>query len=293
MTQASENLFISRPSLSRAINRLELEFNVVLFKRLSNGVEPTEAGHEMYLYAENILNEQKHLHQAMLKYSSNDDPFVLCKIGLSKFLFTSYGQILFDTLSSIFPHIYFDFLLSKKSTQLNFYQEVDISIVLLPLKEVDAYSQKIDPAFYMKHLCTIPVSVWVSEKSSLAKVPIITSSLLKEYVFCSLKDDFSIENLTGIFGQNRDYWNACANVELENNFIDKIEKFNHYTIDLPLSEGDYLYTKLFQDRKIILKPTNEKLSLEIIYKSTYEDLYSIVSNVFLTSKKYVSKEGTN
>ena len=113
MTQASENLFISRPSLSRAINRLELEFNVVLFKRLSNGVEPTEAGHEMYLYAENILNEQKHLHQAMLKYSSNDDPFVLCKIGLSKFLFTSYGQILFDTLSSIFPHIYFDFLLSK------------------------------------------------------------------------------------------------------------------------------------------------------------------------------------
>ncbi len=55
--QASEELYISQPSLSRAIAALEQELGVALFEKKGRGVMLTKAGRIFLEYAERILSE--------------------------------------------------------------------------------------------------------------------------------------------------------------------------------------------------------------------------------------------
>ncbi len=54
-TKAAENLYISQPSLSAAIKKLELNLGAPIFERLGSGVELTEIGKEYISSAEKIL----------------------------------------------------------------------------------------------------------------------------------------------------------------------------------------------------------------------------------------------
>ena len=55
--QAAEELYISQPSLSRAIASLETELGVFLFEKKGRGVVLTKAGRVFLEYAERILAE--------------------------------------------------------------------------------------------------------------------------------------------------------------------------------------------------------------------------------------------
>ena len=57
-TKAAENLYISQPSLSAAIKKLEENLGAQLFERLGGGVQLTEIGKEYILAAEKILEIQ-------------------------------------------------------------------------------------------------------------------------------------------------------------------------------------------------------------------------------------------
>ena len=55
ITQAAENLFMGQPNLSKSIKELEDTLGIVIFKRTSRGVVPTEKGRAFLRYAKNIL----------------------------------------------------------------------------------------------------------------------------------------------------------------------------------------------------------------------------------------------
>ena len=55
ITQAAENLFMGQPNLSKSIKELEDTLGIVIFKRTSRGVVPTEKGQAFLRYAKNIL----------------------------------------------------------------------------------------------------------------------------------------------------------------------------------------------------------------------------------------------
>ncbi len=55
LNKASEKLFLTQPSLSKAIANLEEEINVKVFIRSKSGVELTEEGKKLYHYAKAIL----------------------------------------------------------------------------------------------------------------------------------------------------------------------------------------------------------------------------------------------
>ncbi|MGN0625661.1 MAG: LysR family transcriptional regulator [Oscillospiraceae bacterium] len=57
ITQAAENLYMGQPNLSKAIKELEGTLGVVIFKRTSKGVLPTEQGKEFLRYAKSILDQ--------------------------------------------------------------------------------------------------------------------------------------------------------------------------------------------------------------------------------------------
>lgn len=56
-TTASERLFIAQPSISQAVNSLEKELNLTLFKRSRLGAEPTEIGQKIIALARNALSQ--------------------------------------------------------------------------------------------------------------------------------------------------------------------------------------------------------------------------------------------
>ena len=57
ITQAAENLFMGQPNLSKSIKELEDTLGIVIFKRTSRGVVPTDKGNAFLRYAKNILSQ--------------------------------------------------------------------------------------------------------------------------------------------------------------------------------------------------------------------------------------------
>lgn len=57
ITQAAEKLFISQPSLTAAIHKLEKELEVTAFIRSNKGVVPTREGEELLSYARMLLEQ--------------------------------------------------------------------------------------------------------------------------------------------------------------------------------------------------------------------------------------------
>ena len=57
ITQASENLYMAQPNLSRIIKEVEDDLGFPIFKRSSKGVIPTAKGEVFLEYAESILEQ--------------------------------------------------------------------------------------------------------------------------------------------------------------------------------------------------------------------------------------------
>ena len=55
MTAAAQKLYMTQPSVSQAIRELEEHYGVPLFERLYRKLYPTQAGKQLFLYAEKIL----------------------------------------------------------------------------------------------------------------------------------------------------------------------------------------------------------------------------------------------
>lgn len=64
-SRAAEKLHIAQPSLSQQLSKLEQELNVLLFRRTTNSVEPTEAGEVFVEKAQEILDAIEQLRQEM------------------------------------------------------------------------------------------------------------------------------------------------------------------------------------------------------------------------------------
>ena len=65
ITQAANNLFMSQPTLSKAIKELELLLGFAVFERSSKGVVPTQKGQEFLLHARKIVEQLQHMEQSL------------------------------------------------------------------------------------------------------------------------------------------------------------------------------------------------------------------------------------
>lgn len=61
MNKAAKSLFLSQSSLSHAVQALEAELNITIFRRTNRGVEFTRAGREFLGYATSLLEQKEHV----------------------------------------------------------------------------------------------------------------------------------------------------------------------------------------------------------------------------------------
>lgn len=72
ITLAADNLYMSQPTLSKAIKDLESTLGFAVFKRTSKGVVPTQKGAEFLVYARKIVTQIERMEQALYaQYASH------------------------------------------------------------------------------------------------------------------------------------------------------------------------------------------------------------------------------
>lgn len=64
-SQAARTLYTSQPNVSKAIQQLETELDTALFTRSFDGIELTEEGKIVYLYAVNILQNVDRMNELL------------------------------------------------------------------------------------------------------------------------------------------------------------------------------------------------------------------------------------
>lgn len=65
---AAKELFLTQPTITHKLKALEAELNLVLFERSNKGVIPTEAGHIVFNYAQNMLGLYGNLMQDLASF---------------------------------------------------------------------------------------------------------------------------------------------------------------------------------------------------------------------------------
>ena len=77
ITQAASNLFMSQPTLSKAIKDIEETVGFPIFKRTSKGVVPTYRGHEFLAHARKIAVQVQKMEQALHREDTSHQLFSL------------------------------------------------------------------------------------------------------------------------------------------------------------------------------------------------------------------------
>lgn len=134
ITAAAKRLFIAQPPLSYQLKQLEKELNAKLFIRTSHGIELTDAGQELRIYAEKILNLADTAKDQVQKTAQGELGTI--KIGSAS---SSVGELpseKFKELTKFYPDISFDiyedntFGVLEKLTN----GTIDLGIVRTPFK---------------------------------------------------------------------------------------------------------------------------------------------------------------
>ena len=77
VTQAAGNLFMTQPTLSKAIKDLEASLGFMVFKRTSKGMIPTQKGAEFLTYAKKIVVQLQKMEAALQAQDTSHQLFSL------------------------------------------------------------------------------------------------------------------------------------------------------------------------------------------------------------------------
>ena len=77
ITQAARNLFMSQPTLSKAIKELESSLGFSVFRRSSKGVVPTQKGQEFLVHARKIVVQIQRMEQSLQAQDASHQLFSL------------------------------------------------------------------------------------------------------------------------------------------------------------------------------------------------------------------------
>ncbi len=252
ITYASENLHVSRQSLSTVIRKLENELNVQLFVRHVHGVVATEAAESLYKSATVILTEQANIYQNMTQFAASHCSKNVADslyVALPTSIITPHSETFIEELSKNFPHIIF--YLSKVSTANNysFYKDNDVSIYLdvseLPLK---TYSQE---KYTAEKILSTPLYIWVAKDSPLCALEHITPSHLQIYPLSVLNNDIDSLDFSDQY-----HIKSVTHVYTHKNLKHNILYSMHYTLDVPFLNGKLIYEDIFETENFALLKTD-------------------------------------
>mgnify|MGYP002679487343 FL=1 len=174
ITKASEELFVTQPTISIAIKDLEAEFNIILFTRNGNHLELTSAGETFYEKAKDLLKHSTEMQNEFLELGNR---VPVLKIGIPPMFSTIFFPEILDAFEQNHPDIQteLDEFGSVRACNLVQDEKLDLAIVNMELFNIDKFESCI--------LAKEQLMYVVSKKHPMAKKK------------CMTIEDFRDENL--------------------------------------------------------------------------------------------------
>jgi LysR family transcriptional regulator, hydrogen peroxide-inducible genes activator len=149
---AAERCFVSQPTLSGQIKKLEEEIGVVLFERTKRSVEVTPIGEEILVYARNIVEQADAITQLA---RSHQDPLQgPLRIGAIPTLSPYLMPLILAPLRKKFPQM--RLVLSEELTDVLLvrlaHHEIDAALIATPVNPENFQSMELfDEPFWFAH----------------------------------------------------------------------------------------------------------------------------------------------
>jgi LysR family transcriptional regulator, hydrogen peroxide-inducible genes activator len=143
--KAAQSCFVTQPTLSMQIKKLEEELEVKLFDRSKQPIIPTDVGVLIIEQAKNVLNETRKIENILLEYKGKVSGDL--NVGIIPTISPYLMPPLISHISKRFPEIRLNVreLMTEEIVNLLQKDHLDVGIVATPL-EIDGMVEK--PIFY-------------------------------------------------------------------------------------------------------------------------------------------------
>lgn len=193
-TKASKRLFVSQPTLSRAISKLEDEIGVPLFERQGRSVKLNQFGQIFYERVIKAMKEIENGEQEILSYV--DPNRGKLSIAFLKSLGSSTFPNMINSFLSKYPNVTFEFSQNSTNAMLNQLESGDINFCLSSITE---NRETIE----WEHLWTEEVFAFVSKNHKLANQEVISLKDLSDEKFIALKYGYGLRAVSDrLFEEN-------------------------------------------------------------------------------------------
>lgn len=269
-TKTADFFYVSRSSLSLTIKKLEKELNITLFKRFANYIEPTEAAHEFYKYAQKILDNYSMLKQSMISYSlpTTSSNLQTIRLTIPELLIPLYGDALLELLSRQYPNISFDLLLDIKDNNFTHdYLKYDISIFLIPEDEILNYQSTLDSSYILKPIYPLPSQVWMSANSALNKYDIVPLDIIVKSPICIFTTSINAFNLLESWKTMCHFLNdeTLLYTNSPSNLVKNVTQHGYCSLDYHISKDRLFLSDIFAGQNVVCKKTSLVYYLTIVY----------------------------
>lgn len=184
-SKAAENLYVSQPTISRAIQAFEQELGVTLFDRKTTHVELTDAGKIAFQQAEQIVHSFNKLATEIADVMNLNKGEI--SIGLPPMVGARLFPKILGEFSQQYPQITLNLIeVGSKEVEHQVYSgSLDLGVVMLPVEE---------PTLEIMPISKDPLMLIVSPDDTLAEQPAIDIRQLREKPFILFDEAFSLHN---------------------------------------------------------------------------------------------------
>jgi len=274
--RAAESCFVTQPTLSMQIQKLEDELGVLLFDRSKHPVRPTSIGEKLIQQARTILNEAERMQQ-ILQESKNvlEGPF---KLGIIPTVTSSIVPRFLRQFNKKFPKIQLQIIELTTEMILERLQkdDLDAAILATPLDERSIIEK---PLYYEPFMAYIPADHKLGKESFITNSEIdIDDVLLLNEGHCFRNSVLNLCNSSPSL--------SAKNVDLASGNFDTLVKLSKkgygmtllpYLYALDLAAEEQAFVKPIADpkptREISLVYTRAELKIKVI-----EELAQIIKN---------------
>lgn len=206
LTRAAQNLYISQPTLSIAMKKLEEKLDTQLF---NSNYELTEAGRFLYDRGSEIVSQFDDMLVKMDQFKEMDNQRETIRIGMSILFAVQYMEEISNFIAN---NLHVDLLItqngSRKIQDMLVDEELDIALVSLPntqSEHLDIQTLSGDKAGY--HVCVV-----MPDTNPLADRESVTFEDIRNQRFSSLNDNFMLGK---VFKERMKHFGYDANIVLE------------------------------------------------------------------------------
>ncbi len=274
--RAAESCFVTQPTLSMQIQKLEDELGVLLFDRSKHPVRPTSIGERIVNQARTVVHESERIHQILQEGKNQlEGPF---KLGVIPTVASSLIPRFIASFHKKFPKIQLQIQELQTETILEKLRmdELDAGIMATPLDEKGIIEK---PLYYEPFMAFIP------ENHRLGKESFITNSELNIDDILLLNEGHCFRNsVLNICNQSSKADGKA--IKLESGNFETLVKLSKqgfgmtlipYLLALDLAEEDQKFVKPIADprpmREVSIVYTRAELKIKVI-----EELHKIILN---------------